>query len=229
MSVVRQETAFNRQLLLQVLELLGQAKALPEDKRDDQIDDIDGELAQLDVDMAEADDFNEKFNSIFPIESWEFIFEFNNSMKDDLNFAKKLYKKLHAIKGEDETKTVRKILKVLCGVGCLKDFTWQGTKKMKSFMDLHMIIELISSLLKAKYPSCEAMDIITKVVKQRTKSAKEAWVAAEAKKDATTENHSTTKEDVISTDQTESNNAADNTKIIECSPPDDGTNQQISE
>lgn len=97
-------------------------------------------------------------------------------MKSDKKFAGQLFEKLNRVKGDDETKTARKILKQLCDFRCLKDFTWQGTKKMKSFQDLHLIVEMMVTVLKAKYPTCDGMNIVMKVVQQRTKSAKEAWI-----------------------------------------------------
>ncbi len=39
-------------------------------------------------------------------------------------------KRLYQGRKVNEVKTVRKILKKLCGVHCLKDFTWPSTKKM---------------------------------------------------------------------------------------------------
>lgn len=173
MSVLRQETRSNRQLLLRVLNLLSPTEVQAEDVRDDQME----EPAQLQIDMAELDRFNAKYKEIFPISSSDSIVDFNKSLKDDQPFADYLFAKLSQIKGADEIKTVRKILKELCSVPCLKDFTWLGTKKMKCFQDLHLIIEMISKLLKDKYPECDAINIIAKVVKQRTKSAKEAAVA----------------------------------------------------
>lgn len=170
-SLLRQETAGNRKLLVQVLSLLqpGQNEANHEQTGENQ-----DEQAQLNV--AEIDCFNEKYKATFPIKDCDFIIDFNKSMKDDQQFVNGLFSKLSKIKGDDEAKTARKILKELCHFRCLKDFTWEGTKKgMKSFQNLHLIVELITKLLTEKYPGCEALEILKKVVQQRTKSAKEAF------------------------------------------------------
>ncbi|XP_037050024.1 uncharacterized protein LOC119084233 [Bradysia coprophila] len=184
MSVLRQESSSNRQLLLQVISLLRPTEGQTDKTVNGQIDEsgcaVDAEPI---LDMAELSEFNALYKKTFPIKSSEFIVDFNASLKDDKKFAENLFKKLLQIKGDDETKTVRKILKELVDVRCLKDFTWLGTKKMKSFQDLHLIIAMISKVLGEKYPNCVAIDVIMKVVKQRTKSAKEAYlglVAAEA-------------------------------------------------
>lgn len=143
--MLRQETSVNQKLLQQVLDILGQSKHQNEENQDEQTAEGQVELAQLD--LAEIDSFNEKYKAIFPIKVCDFIIDFNKSMKDDKKFADNLFVKLSQIKCEDETKTARKILKELCHFRCLKDFTWLGTKKMKCFQDLHLIVELITKLL----------------------------------------------------------------------------------
>lgn len=40
---------------------------------------------------------------------------------------------------------------------------------------MHLVIKLVTDLLTEKYANCNAVEIVAKVVKQRTKSAKEAW------------------------------------------------------
>ncbi len=175
LSLLRQEGNANRELLLRVLNLLSPTERQAEDIVMDQTEESCGEgVARPILDMAELDKFNERYKETFPISSSEFIIEFNKSLKDDEDFAANLYDKLSLITAEDETKTARKIFKEICDFRCMKDFTWHGTKKMKSFQELHLIIEMISKLLKEKFKDCAAYDIIMKVVKQRTKSAKEA-------------------------------------------------------
>ncbi|XP_037032230.1 uncharacterized protein LOC119071484 [Bradysia coprophila] len=163
---LRQETNGNRKLLLQLLKR-------NEDDGNGQPEDVQDEPVHLD--MAEIDEFNEKFKSVFPIKDSEYLIHFNKSLKMDQKFADNLLQKLEQMKGDDETKTARKILKALCHFECLKDFTWLGTRKMKSFQDLHLIVDMMTKLIEGKYPQCDAMSILTKVVQQRTKSAKEAW------------------------------------------------------
>lgn len=147
-SLLRQETAANRKLLVQVLNLLQPEK---NEAHHEQTGENEDEQAQLNV--AEIDCFNAKYKATFPIEDCDFIIDFNKSMKDDQQFVNGLFSKLSKINGGNETKTARKILKELCHFRCLKDFTWEGTKKgMKSFQNLHLIVELITKLLTEKYP-----------------------------------------------------------------------------
>lgn len=113
---------------------------------------------------------------MFPIKECEILIDFNVSMRSDQKFVDNLLSKFKKIKGSDESKTARKLLKELCDFRCLKDFTWQGTKKMKSFQDLHVVVELLTKVIKENYPESEAIDVLAKVVKQRTKSAKDAFV-----------------------------------------------------
>lgn len=173
LSLLREETTSIRKMLLQLLDHQWQGQ-----QNETAINEDDGVAEQdsiepVKVDVAEIDDFNEKFTSTFPIEDADTLIEFNKSMRGDQKFMNNLFARLAQMKGEDEIKTTRKILKALCSGTCLKDFTWQGTKRMKSFANLHLIVELLKNLLKEKYPGCDALDIVTKVVKQRTKSAKE--------------------------------------------------------
>lgn len=183
LALVRQETSEMRKLLEQVLKSRSQRQSIEvSEGNGDEGDDIQGDPVH--VDMAEIDEFNEKYKATFPINDCSFMIHFNKSLKLDQKFADSLFKKLDQIRGVDETKTARKILKELCDFRCLKDFTWLGTKKMKSFQDLHLILEMMTKLLTEKYPECNAMSVITKVVQQRTKSAKEAWVEFLKKKEA---------------------------------------------
>lgn len=177
LGLLRQETNSNRKLMLQLLQTRRPFNDETESNRDEMdIETVPAEVQVDAVDMVELDEFTEKCKAIFPIKECDFIIDFNKSLKLDQKFAEMLYEKLDHIKGDDEIKTARKMLKFLCDFRCLKDFTWMGTKKMKSFQELHLIVGMITKILKGKYPACDAMDILTKVVQQRTKSAKEAWV-----------------------------------------------------
>lgn len=173
LSLLREETSSIRKLLMQLLDQQrqGQQNETVINEGDGQAEPVS--IEPVKVDVVEVDNFNEKFKSTFPIEDADSLVDFNKSMRDDQNFMDKLFSKLAQLKAEDEIKTARKILKALCSGTCLKEFTWQGTKRMKSFENLHLIVELLTKLVKEKYPGCDALEIVTKVVKQRTKSAKE--------------------------------------------------------
>lgn len=175
-GLLRHESRLNQQLLLRVLKAVETNEGQFGDIQNEQIDaSCEEDVAEPLLDMAELDRLNARYKATFPITSSELIIDFNKSLKDDEEFAKYLFAKLSSIKGSDEMKTARKIFKELCDYRCMKDFTWLGTKRMKCFQELHLIIEMVSKLLNKGYPQCDAYDIIMKVVKQRTKSAKEAY------------------------------------------------------
>lgn len=161
LSVVRREVGQNRKLLLQ---LLNSKEASEEhiEENPNVTEAIQDGPAQLNV--VEIDQFNEKYKTTFPIKDCEILIDFNLSMRSDQKFVDNLLSKFKQIKGSDESKTARKLLKELCDFRCLKDFTWQGTKKMKSFQDLHVVVELLTKVIKENYPESDAMDVLAKVV-----------------------------------------------------------------
>lgn len=144
-GVIRQEISANRKLLQQLLKV--QPVATNNEEQDGQCTFEDsptkvGQDEQRSLDLADADEFHAKYKATFPIQDCDALVEFNRSIKDDPTFVVNLYAKFIQIQADDEIKFARKVLKELCDFRCLKDFTWQGTKKnetLRRFAPGHQI------------------------------------------------------------------------------------------
>lgn len=159
---IRAEIMTNRQIILDLMT-----------PRQNQPVVIQDEVKENELDLTddEVDAFNAAFKSVFPVSTSDALFEFNETC--DEKFKKFVVFKLEKLHGDDETKTVRKMLKSLCDVQCMSQHTWFGTKKKASFSKLQSIVDMIVGVMETKYPKCDANELLKGVVQQRTKSAAE--------------------------------------------------------
>ncbi len=79
---------------------------------------------ELDLTDDEVMSFNAMFKDDFPVSTSEALVAFNETT--DEKFKKFVAFKIEKLQGDDETKTVRKILKSLCDVQCMSQYTWFG-------------------------------------------------------------------------------------------------------
>lgn len=162
---IRGEILTNRQMFLDYTSRQQQGGEQPVVVQDEEKENM------LDLTDDEVDTFNATFKRDFPVSSSDALVEFNET--DDEKFKKFVLLKLEKLQGDDDTKTVRKILKSLCDVHCMSQYTWFGTKKKKSFSKLQSVVDMIVGIMETKYPKCDANELLKVVVQQRTKSAAE--------------------------------------------------------
>lgn len=146
-SALRHEVAQNRKLLLKLVSTECVSETNTEENANDS-EVIEGEPPQLNV--AEIEQFNEKYKAMFPFKDCPALIDFNASMRSDQKFVDDLYSKFKQIKGLDEVKTARKLLKELCDFRCLKDFTWFGTKIIRNVMHLMLLRKSLNSARKVR-------------------------------------------------------------------------------
>ncbi|KAJ6639405.1 hypothetical protein Bhyg_12149 [Pseudolycoriella hygida] len=116
---------------------------------------------ELDLTDEEIDEFNAKFKRVFPVSTSDALFYFNET--DDEKFKPFVAFKLEKLKGCDETKTARKLLKSLCHADCMSHI--RGS----------FVVNMIVGIIEKKFPKCDATEVLKGVVQQRTKSASEKF------------------------------------------------------